>query len=234
MANGGYITANLANDMSGTTPETAFPKTNLYDGNASRPCRWNAATITITVTASGNCTGIGICGHNLKAGATCTINSVSVTVHEGQSIWYKFPSATNSAVIAIGSSGVAKVGIGEIVMGVVTEFGSNFSYGWNESRAYQNDVHETEYGVQLIYEKWNTGLLQLQFNNMSSIDVSDLRALYQSCRGNYTPLLLVLDSTSGPCYFGRFRNNFTTTYTTLGRNTSVLEFGEDPIGAFLS
>jgi hypothetical protein len=234
MASGGYITTNLVTGVTGTTPETAFPATNLYDGNASKPTRWAAGSISITVSASSNCTGIGICGHNIVAGGACTINSASVTVSEGLPIWYKFPTATNSAVIAINGGGVSKVGIGEIVMGNYTEFPTNFAYGWTETRVYQNDVHETEYGLQHVYEKANFAVIQLPFNMVNSATVTALRTLYQSKKGSLTPFLLILDTTAGPCYFGRLTNGFNTSYATLGRNNSALEFREDPIGAFLS
>jgi hypothetical protein len=68
MANGGHITTNLLTGIDGTSPETGFPASNLYDGSASRPCRWAAGSISITLAASGNCTGIGICGHNIRTG----------------------------------------------------------------------------------------------------------------------------------------------------------------------
>ena len=234
MANGGYIDSNLVTGMTGTSPEIAFPAANLYDGNASKPCRWAAGSILITVSASGNCTGIGICGHNIRASGTCTINSVAVPVSEGVPIWYKFPSPTNSAVIAINGGGVSKVGIGEIVMGIAAEFSRNFSFGWNEGRAYQNDVHETEFGMLLTYEKWNAATIQLPFNMIDAATVTVLRTLYQSNRGGLTPFLLILDVAAGPCYFGRLTNGFNTSYATIGHNNSVLEFREDPIGAFLS
>jgi hypothetical protein len=86
----------------------------------------------------------------------------------------------------------------------------------------------------LPYEKFNATFIKLPFQLVETDSVEALRALYQTQRGNFSPFLLVLDVDNGPCYFGRLTNNFNTNYATLGRNNSVLEFREDPIGAFLS
>ncbi len=234
MANGGFITTNLVTGITGTSPEEAFPADNLKDGSSSRPCRWAAGSISITVSASGNCSGIGICGHNLRTGGSCTINGVSVPVVAGQSIWHKFSTPTSLAALVINGGGVPKIGIGEIVMGSATVFSHNFSYGWNEGRVYTNDIHETEFGMLLPYEKCNAGLYQLPFQLLDSAAIATMKTLYQQQRGSMIPFLLIFDIEAGPCCFGRLTNNYNTTYATLGVNTSMLEFREDPIGAFLS
>ncbi len=234
MGNGGFITANLVTGITGTTPETAFPADNLKDGSSSRPCRWAAGSLSITVAASGGCTGIGICGHNLRTGGSCTINGLSVPVLAGQSIWHKFSAPTSSAALVINGGGVSKIGIGEIVMGVATVFSHNFSYGWNEGRVYVNDIHETEFGMLLPYEKSNSGQYQLPFQLLDSAAIAAMKTLYQQQRGSLTPFLMIFDIDAGPCCFGRLTNHFNTTFATPGVNTLNLEFREDPIGAFLS
>ena len=233
MSNGGYITANLVTEVTGTAARAAYPTANLHDGIGTLPCWWSSGTPTITVAASGDCTGIAICCHNLVAGATLTVNSVAVTVTQGRSIWHKFPAATNSATIAINNSGTT-VWIGEIVMGVATSFSRNFNYGYTQTESRFADEHVTEFGQLYAYPKFSQEVVSLPFGILDATTKTQLQELYRAANGPVTPVLVIPDLADTPCVFGRLGASLGVTASNFNLYSSTLEIRSETTPARLS
>lgn len=211
--------------LSGSWAEDAdFPKANLACQRISKRAGFDTAKsgeIVIDLGQAGQASVIALMNHNLTSGASVSIQGNSSDLWTAppfsQSLSFRaldmydiFTAETWRywrLVVDDSTRPVADIRIGELILGTLVELDRNYDWDLKEDQSYKNIVHETEGGNFWSYELFDRKSWTMKFSDLTSLQLSEIKTLMETLRGNAYPFLGVIESVP---YYVRIQESMAT------------------------
>jgi len=202
-----------------STENSTYPKAGLVDFRIDKPFRHTATSGTVKVDLSGAkaCDFLWIGKHNLAsvvltAGNTdaCTDWTASPSPavdYSATNIFLKFGSQTYPWW-CIATTSASNVEMCELYLGVLAQFSIGFDYGFQHGRVYVGDVHRTEFGGQVTYDRYNVRTRRYTWTNRSPTLEGEIATMYNTTSGALNPLVWVPDTDTNFSLYAHLVGNY--------------------------
>jgi len=221
-----YIVTNLITGSITITPSTEdaiYTRASLYDGFINKPFRWTAKENNTLLFDFGGAVTIDLIvllQHNFTSNVVATLTSGTTSAcDDGYSGTITYAATNTYTSITPTSNRYWKLEIDdagcssnselcEIYMGVDVPFSKMYSHGWEEGLVHMNDERITEFGNELVYEKYSIRTYRLPWNACTSTVRDEIKTLITATKRNLTSFVLIPDTSANDCVFGKIRNPY--------------------------
>jgi hypothetical protein len=248
----GYIYTNLAyltggSNIAVSTEDSTYTKASLIDYRIDKPFRHTTTSGTITVNLGSalavnfvwlgkhNLTAVTVTAGTTSACSDYTVSPSPAIIYSQTNIFLKFASQSYQ-YWKVSSTSSSNVEICELVLGVFVPFSSAFSYGFTKGRAFVNDLHTTEFGGIISYDRYDVRTRRYGWNNQSSTVDGEIETLFTTVSGSYRPFVLVPDIATQFSLFGRLVGDYQSQNVAAGSElySTGFDFREESPGKYVT
>lgn len=221
MAAGAHLVTNRISSDCTITPsseDSSYPKTNLYDKQASKLFKSESLTtltMLIDFGAAIAADTIALINHNLTSGATLSLKAdgsnpptteIATPTYRQYNMWKTFtdPSARYYQ-LEITDSNTAYLYIGQLIIGTRTAFPRNrkIGSGYSPARNRSNISEQTYAGVFWNYHLFERNIFNPSFRTFTAAQEDIFRALDAAVYGSLYPFLWIPNTDEAACYYVR-------------------------------